>query len=200
MVTDPATRRLRSTASHGWIGVSTPASAPPDCISFGPLSRDHTPIPTGLHSAPAFTSSGYVSPNFSSTPTPQALPERTMHPASSSLLNWNGERLVPAAPQPTYYLSSAPTHLPPPPHIDPNGSIVVTEYTSGGNPLPSSQLFAAPPGTHYQQNGDVWMSATYPSEESTLSPPQEGNTPNEVLDPQLIHGLTATPGSAVGDA
>ncbi|CAA7260846.1 unnamed protein product [Cyclocybe aegerita] len=198
IVTDPATRRLRSTVSHGWIGVATPASAPPDCVSFGPPSRDYTPIPTGFHSAPAFISSGYASPNFSSTPTPQAPPEQTMHPASSSLLNWNGERLVPAAPQPTYYLSSTPNHLPPPSHFDGNGNIVVTEYTSGGNPLPSSQLFAVPPGAHYQQNGDVWMPATYPSEDSMLSAPQEGDTSGGVLDPQLMHGMAAASGPVVG--
>ena len=112
----------------------------------------------------AFAPSDYISPEYA----PHAAPRPTgpVLLSSSSLLNWNGVRMVSAPLQATQFLSSTSVSVSPLPSLEMASTHALSEYTTGGNPEPpsESQMFGlgAP---HYTTQGDLWMSQLqYPSE------------------------------------
>ncbi|KAF9036831.1 hypothetical protein BJ165DRAFT_1408880 [Panaeolus papilionaceus] len=177
---DQSTRRLRSTASQGWLAVSS--QSPADRLSFT-SSRRFTSM-SRIPDHPLFESTTYQSPAYSGSSTPQPAPP-VVRSTNSSLLNWNGERMVPAAPQPTQYVSSTCVTLSSiSAGLDSGGNPLLSEFTTGGNPIASSQLFSPVNGTaHYLPNGDIWMSQihSYSTEDNTGSHTQGDSGAVDVL-------------------
>ncbi|PPQ72756.1 hypothetical protein CVT24_012796 [Panaeolus cyanescens] len=177
---DQSTRRLRSTASQGWLAVSS--QSPADRLSLT-SSRRFTSMSQLTDHSP-FDSTSYQSQVPSASTTPQPAPP-VVRSTSSSLLNWNGERMVPAAPQPTQFVSSTSVTLSSiSAGLDSGGNPLLSDFTSGGNPIAPSQLFnPVGNGTHYLPNGDIWMSQihSYPSENNTGSHTQGDSGAVDVL-------------------
>ncbi|KAF8968260.1 hypothetical protein BDZ97DRAFT_1755316 [Flammula alnicola] len=160
-ITEPIHRRLRSTASYGWIGLpaQSSSSSSSDRLDLAPSSREYTPMPR-IPDGSSFESSDYLSPESTSS-TATTEPSGTTLQSSSSLLNWNGAGMVPSAPQPAQFLSESSTSvsLCTLPALDISSTHLLADYTTGGNPepVPSSQAFELG-GMHYHIQGDIWMS------------------------------------------
>ncbi|PPQ82378.1 hypothetical protein CVT25_008339 [Psilocybe cyanescens] len=155
---EPVHRRLRSTASQGWIPISGSVVGPNDGQSYRRSFREYMPTP---HSR---LTSDVVQGEYSASPISHPT-TRLLQPSSSSLLNWNGERMVASVPQPTQFLSSTSVSLLS--GMDIGSGPMLTEFTSGGNPIAPSQLFGVNQ-PHYSADGDIWMSQlqNYPGEDT----------------------------------
>ncbi|KAF4614950.1 hypothetical protein D9613_003326 [Agrocybe pediades] len=189
-IVDSTNRRLRSTASHGWIAMANNGG---NRMNFGTSSRGYNSLAPSATGTPH-----YHSPQYSLSPTPLPAPG-LVSSMSSSLLNWNGERMVPTRPQPTQYLSS--TCVSSLPEMIVENEVMMSEYTSGGNPIPSSQLFAVDSthNNHYQgAEHDVWLPQlqNYNGPEDTVSVSQtasEGSASSDMLLLQSTHEDTYLP-------
>ncbi|KIM49640.1 hypothetical protein M413DRAFT_21819 [Hebeloma cylindrosporum] len=163
--TDPMHRRLRSTASQGWLSA--------DRLSFGPPSRDFTPVPSGLQNVASFSPSALVAQEYSS---PNRQSSSGMLQSSSSLYNWN----IPSTAQPTQSVTPTSVSLHPLTGINDSNSQSLSEYTTGGtpNPIPSnsSQQFA-----YLTENEIQWMSELHQYENDAnatqiVATPAEGDS------------------------
>ncbi|KAH9483644.1 Repressor of filamentous growth 1 [Psilocybe cubensis] len=176
-------RRLRSTASQGWITISN-STVGPDTQRRS--SQEYLSTSTRIMSDVA-------QGEYSVSPAP--LP-RLLQASSSSLLNWNGERMVAAVPQPTQFLSSTSVSLLS--GIDISGGSMLTEFTSGGNPIAPSQLFNMGQG-HYSAQGDIWMPQLQSYPEEAAAPTAAGdelgsdaNTQDSASDPSPLGSTVPT--------
>ena len=64
--------------------------------------------------------------------------------------------MVAARPQPTQFLSSTSISSLPGMNIIENG-VSMSEFTSGGNPIPTNSLFETHHTSHYRSQNDVWL-------------------------------------------
>lgn len=121
-------------------------------------------MPSRIHSGHTTETSHFATPNYSSSsslgPTKGLMPS-----TSSSLINWNGERLAPVTPQPSRFISPASLSYS---SLSAGGAHVFTEYASGGNPVSPPELFPMPDHlhSHYSSNGNIW--APYPAEDASI--------------------------------
>ena len=162
--TDPMHRRLRSTASQGWL--SADRLGPPSrdvsicCLDFRRginQGSQFTPIPSGLQNIASFSPSELVSQEYS-TPQNRRSPGGMLQ-SSSSLYNWN----IPSTAQPTQSVTSTSVSLHPLTGLNDTNSQSLSEYTTGGTPnpisAPSSQQFG-----YLAENEIQWMSQLHPYE------------------------------------
>lgn len=146
-----------------------------------------------------FESSDYISAEYA--PPPAIHPTGTTLQSTSSLLNWNGARMVCTPPQPTQFLSSTSVSISGLPSLDMTSAHMLSEYTTGGNPEPisDSQIFGLGSAVHYTIQGDIWMSQLelqYPSpsdQDASRVAPADGVAP-EPIDTQPMQG-SSTPAS-----
>jgi hypothetical protein len=154
-----------------------------------------TPMPQLVDDVP-FESSDYISAEYA--PRPAIHPTGTTLQSTSSLLNWNGVRMVCTSPQPTQFLSSTSVSISGLPSLDMTSAHMLSEYTTGGNPEPisDSQMFGLGSAMHYTIQGDVWMSQLelqYPSpsdQDASRVAPAAGVAP-EAIDTQPMHEPSA---------
>ncbi|KAF9484972.1 hypothetical protein BDN70DRAFT_917358 [Pholiota conissans] len=220
-ITEPIHRRLRSTASHGWIGVAS-STAGMDHGDFSVPSREveflffryialiliiftqFTPMPQIVDNAP-FEPSDYFSAEY--VPSPVVQPGAPPLQSSSSLLNWNGARMISAPLQPTQFLSSTSVSICSLPLLEmPSSAHMLAEYTTGGNPEPvvsDAHMFdLGNSAVHYTTQGDIWMSQLelqYPSEQDVASrvPPADEVVPEPIqMDMQESSSVASSASSA----
>ncbi|PPQ66032.1 hypothetical protein CVT26_010788 [Gymnopilus dilepis] len=190
-VSNPVNRRLRSTASHSWL--ATPVASPAQGTGFAltPSLHPYAPLPLRLQSTAPF-----MAKDYSQSPKPQP-PAPIIHSTSSSLLNWNGERMVASPPQPTQYVSSTSVSLFS--GVDIANGPTLAEFTSGGNPIESAQCLDMNAGP-FQPNGDIWMPlSTYSSDDrstsTTLTNPSSESFEASSIQAQSDSSLPQTPSS-----
>lgn len=101
---------------------------------------------TIMEDSSSFEPSDYLPPDFVSGPSQSQVHTQTTGASSSatsssSLLNWNGARMVPSAPQSTQYLSPTSISLSSlngMDHIHMGSQQMLAEYTTGGTPDPAA--------------------------------------------------------------